>query len=189
MNRTTLLDIILNALDETFDSTGEIYTFFDKEGRLSLKNVKDMRVETGLISGNTMQNYSYKTTIDSDVYNQVKLVYGNEETGSYDVYIQKDSDSIRKWGVLQYSDAIRHPDLGKVKSEVLLRTSNRLKRTLTVEKVIGNTDIIAGCLAPVILELQDFKITNFMMVEKVTHYIKNKEYFMDLIVSGGDFVV
>ena len=40
---------------------------------------------------------------------------------------------------------------------------------------------------PVILDLGDLKIANYMLVEKVTHKFKNREYTMDLVVSGGDF--
>ena len=38
-----------------------------------------MKVNTCLVDAETGQDYSYKTTIDSDVYNQIKLVYENKK--------------------------------------------------------------------------------------------------------------
>ena len=41
---------------------------------------------------------------------------------------------------------------------------------------------------PVILELGDMKVSNYMLVEKVTHKFDNRQHTMDIVVSGGDFV-
>lgn len=187
-DNVTLMDMILNALDETLSLTGDAYTLFDKEGKLSLKRVKNMQVEASLVCADTAQNYAYKTSIDDEVYNQVKLVYDNKDEGSFDAYIEKDPGNIAKWGLLQHFEKIKHPALGELKSQVLLKTYNRLNRTLSIEGVLGRTDVIAGCFVPIMLGLGDLEVRNFMLVERVTHKISNGEYFMDLVVSGRDFV-
>lgn len=52
---------------------------YDKVGKLQLTDVAKMKVNTCLVDAETGQDYSYKTTIDSDVYNQIKLVYENKK--------------------------------------------------------------------------------------------------------------
>ena len=47
--------------------------------------------------------------------------------------------------------------------------------------------MIAGSMIPVMLNLGDIQVANYMMVEKVTHIFQNRRHTMDLIVSGGDF--
>ena len=186
-DNTTLFDIIQNALDDTLIIKGKTYVLYDEVGKLQLTDVAKMKVNTCLVDAETGQDYSYKTTIDSDVYNQIKLVYENKEKGTFDLYVTKDSKNIGKWGTLQYLDKIDNPDIGKLKSKALLKLYDKKKRTLTISGVIGNINVRGGSLVPVMLNLGDITVANYMLVEKVTHTFKNREYTMDLVVSGGNF--
>lgn len=186
-DNTTLFDIIQNALDDTLIAKGKTYVLYDKVGKLQLTDVAKMKVNTCLVDAETGQDYSYKTTIDSDVYNQIKLVYENKKKGTFDLYVTKDSKNIGKWGTLQYLDKIDNPDIGKLKSKALLKLYDKKKRTLTISGVIGNINVRGGSLVPVMLDLGDITVANYMLVDKVTHTFKNCEYTMDLVVSGGDF--
>lgn len=129
----------------------------------------------------------YHDRIDSNVYNQIKLIYENSEKKAYDLYIAKSTKNINKWGVLQYLEKISGPDVGKLKSQALLKLYNKKARYLTISGVIGNKKVRAGSLVPVILNLDDVKVANYMMVEKVTHTFNNCQHSMDLVVSGGGF--
>lgn len=186
-DNTTLFDIIQNALDDTLIIKGKTYVLYDEVGKLQLTDVAKMKVNTCLVDAETGQDYSYKTTIDSDVYNQIKLVYENKKKGTFDLYVTKDSKNIGKWGTLQYFDKIDNPDIGKLKSKALLKLYDKKKRTLTISGVIGNINVRGGSLVPVMLNLGDITVANYMLVEKVTHTFKNREYTMDLVVSGGNF--
>ena len=99
----------------------------------------------------------------------------------------KHSKNINKWCVLQYVEKIDDPDIGKLKAKALLKLYNKKMRTLTVSKIIGNKNVRAGSLVPVMLDLQDIKVANYMLVEKVTHTFDNRRWTMDLVLSGGDF--
>lgn len=191
-DNTTLFDIIQNSLDDTVLSTGMVYVLFDEVGKLRLKKISDMKVNGCLIDKETGEEFSYQTSIDSDVYNQIKLIYENKDNkkkkGTYDLYVTKNSKSINRWGVLQYVEKINTPKLGKQKSAVLLKIYNKKQKTLSISGVIGNTNVRAGSLVPVMLELGDMKVSNYMLVEKVTHKFNNRQYTMDLVVSGGGFV-
>ena len=185
---TALFDIIQNALDETMLNRDKVYVLYDNVGKLMLTDVADMKLENYVIDEETAENYTYKTSIDSDVYNQIKLVYANEEKGSYDLYVSKDSKNINNWGVLQYLEKIGSPDVGKLKSKAYLKLYNQKQRNLTITGAIGNIQIRAGSLIPVILNLIDIKVSKYMLVEKVTHTFNHGQYTMDLVLSGGDFV-
>ena len=184
---TSLFDMVQNALDNTLLTKDQMYVLYDKAGSLRLTNVSRMKVNNCLIDSETGEDYTYKTTIDDNVYNQVKLIYENKETGSYDIYIAKSTKSINKWGVLQYLEKIDDPDIGKLKSEACLKLYNQKIRRLTITGVVGNKKVRGGSLVPVILRLGDIKIANYMLVEKVTHTFDNRQHTMDLVLSGGGF--
>lgn len=186
-DNTSLFDMIQNALDDTLLSKNKIYVLYDFIGELRLTDISDMKVNDCLIDDETGEDYTYKTTIDENVYNQIKLIYENSENGTYDEYIAKSTESINKWGLLQMLDKIDSPDIGKLKSEAYLKLYNKLQRTLKVTGVIGNPVVRAGSLVPVIFDLGDIKVSNYMLVDKVTHTFKNRQYTMDLNVSGGGF--
>lgn len=186
-DNVTLFDMIQNALDETLDAKGIVYVLYDEVGKMRLKKVENMKVNGCLIDSETGEDFTYQTSIDDEVYNQIKLIYENKEKGSYDLYVTKNSKKINKWGVLQYVDKIDSPDGGKAKAKTLLKYYGKKKRTLSVTGVIGNKSVRAGSLVPVILDLGDMKVSNYMMVEKVTHEFDNRRHKMELVLSGGDF--
>lgn len=186
-DNTSLFDMIQNALDDTLLSKNKVYVLYDAVGELRLTDIADMKVNDCLIDAETGEDFTYKTTIDENVYNQIKLVYENSENGTYDEYIAKSTDSINKWGLLQYLEKIDSPDIGKLKSEAYLKLYNKLQRTLKITGVIGNPAVHAGSLVPVMLDLGDIAVANYMLVDKVTHSFKNGQYTMDLNVSGGGF--
>lgn len=186
-DNTTLFDIIQNALDDTLMTKNKVYVLYDKVGKLTLTEISKMKVNACLVDEETGEGFTYKTSIDTDVYNQIKLIYENKKKGTYDLYMTKHSKNINKWGVLQYVEKIDDPDIGKLKAKALLKLYNKKMRTLTVSKVIGNKNVRAGSLVPVMLDLQDIKVANYMLVEKVTHTFDNRRWTMDLVLSGGDF--
>ena len=184
---STLFDMIQNALDNTLMTKNKVYVLYDKIGKLRLQDVSSMKVKNCLIDDETGQDYTYTSTIDSNVYNQIKLIYENTKKGTYDLYVAKSTKSINKWGVLQYLEKIDDPDVGKLKSKALLKLFNQKQRYLQITGVIGNRNVRAGSLVPVVLNLDDVKIANYMLVDKVTHTFSNYRHTMDLNVSGGDF--
>lgn len=184
----TLFDIIQSALDETFIFKSQLYVFYDEVGKLTLKNVGSLKVNTCVVDEETGENYTYRTSIDDDTFNQVKLVY-KDENNLYKTFVVKDSKNINNWGLLQYMETIDAEEIGKLKAEVLLKCYNRKTRNLTIDNAFGNTTVKGGSLIPVFLNLGDVKVQNYMLVEKVVHKFNNRQHSMDLTLSGGDFVV
>ena len=180
----TLFDIFENNLDETMWSTGKMYVLYDDFGRLRLREPWRVNV---LIDEETGQSYDYSISIDSDVYNKVKLAYDNKKTGKQEYFISQSQKTINKWGVLQYFEKIDSSKLGKLKGQVLLKAYNKEARTLSVTDCFGDANVRAGCVLPVMLKLYDEKVAYYMLVDKVTHKFDNSSHTMDLALSGGDF--
>lgn len=183
----TLFDIILNALDETIQNKKEMYVLYDDFGKLCLKNLERMKIGL-IIDEETAQNYDYQSSIDTDTYNKIKLVYDNKETGKREVYIAQDTNNMNNWGVLQFFDTIDEKTNGAIKANSLLKMYNQKTRSLEIKKAIGDIRVRGGSLIIVNLDLGDVKLQNFMLVEKAKHTFKNGEHFMDLTLRGQDFI-
>lgn len=180
----TLFDIVESALEETTYATGKIYTLYDNYGKLMLRKPWKVNI---LIDEETGQSYDYSTSIDGDVYNQIKLAYENKKKGTLDVYVSKNKKSQNKWGILQYYEKIDTPSVAKLKGKMLLKMYNRQTRQLSISGAFGSIKVRAGCLLPVIMNLYDKKVSSYLLVDKVTHKFENCSHTMDLELSGGDF--
>ena len=184
--------MIENALDLTLQNTKEMFVMFDEFGKITLKNISSMRVggESAylLIDEETGENFEYSSSIDSDVYNKIKLSYDNEDTGKRDIYIAQDGTHMNEWGVLQYFDTLSKGENGQSKADALLKLYNKKSRNLKITNAIGDTRVRAGSLVVVSLALGDVNLKNFMLVEKVRHTFKLDQHVMDLTLRGGEFV-
>lgn len=186
-DNTALFDMIQNALDLTLQNKKEMYVMYDDFGSISLKNIASMQLNL-LIDEETAENFDYTSSIDSDTYNRVKLIYDNEATGKRDVYIAQDSNNMNNWGVLQFFEKLQKGENGKAKADALLDLYNAKTRNLTIKNAIGDTRVRAGCMVVVQLDLGDMKVQNLMLVEKCKHVFKESEHMMDLTLRGGEFV-
>lgn len=184
----TLFDIIQNAIDETLQNTGKLYVFYDNVGKLTLKNIDSMKLDL-LIDMSTAVGYEYNSSIDSNTYNQVKVVYKNTKDKTNDIFLVKSGESINKWGVLQLNESVETKESGTRKAEALLKYYNKVYKTITVKDAFGDVRVKAGSSMVVMLQFEDVKISNYMVAEKVTHTFKNDEHLMTLKLRGGLFNV
>lgn len=182
----TIFDMFLSVMQETTRLTGEMYVLYDDFGKITLKNISEMTLDC-LITENTAENFSYTSSIDSETYNQIKLVYKNEETGMGDVYMAKDSGNINEWGLLQYYENIDENDNGVLKAETMLSMYNSKRRILSVSGAFGDLRVRGGSLVPVTLTLGDVDANSYLLVEKVTHNFSGSSHTMDLELRGGLF--
>ena len=189
---SSLFDMIGNALDLTLTNTGNMFVLFDSFGKLTLKSLGKMRVGEGgnylMIDEETGENFDYKSSIDSQTYNKVKLTYDNEETGTREVYIAQTGENMNKWGILQYFDTLQKGENGQAKADALLKLYNKKTRNLKIQNAFGDNRVRAGSLIVVNLALGDMSVKNFMLVEKCIHTYKESEHWMTLTLRGGEFV-
>lgn len=191
-DNAALFDIVQNALDLTMTATGQLYVLYDDFGKIALKNINHMRVmdiygNVLVIHMDTAGDYRYSSSISSNTYNKIKLIYENNEAGTRDVFISKDTGNINKWGVLQYFDTIDKNVNGAAKADALLSLYNKKTKTLQVKDCLGDVRVRAGSMLIVYLDLGDVQLKNWMIVEKVKHKFKNKEHWMDLNLIGNHF--
>ena len=185
---TSLFDMIQNALDLTLQNTGEMYVLFDDFGKITLKNITNMKVDV-LIDEETGENFDYTSSIDSNTYNRVKLTYDNEKTGTREIYVAKSGENMNNWGILQYFEKLKEGENGQAKADALLSLYNSKTRNLSINNALGDLRVRAGSLIPVLMNLGDIIIQNMMLVEKCKHDFKEGQHFMTLTLRGaGDFV-
>lgn len=183
----TLFDIVQDALDDTLTNETKIYVLYDDVGKLTLKNVENMKLNL-LIDVDTIGSYTYTSSIDTQTYNQIKIVYENSDSSTREIYIAKDSSNINKWGLLQYTDTVESTTSGSTKADALLELYNQKTRSLTITDQLGDIRVRAGSSIIAKLDLGDVSIQSYMLVETVTHTFSNGQHLMSLKLKGGTFV-
>ena len=184
---TTLFDMIQNALDLTLQNRSMLYVMYDNFGEITLKSLDSMKLNL-LIDEETGENYDYESSIDGETYNKVKLIYDNDKAKTREVYIAQSGENINKWGVLQYFDTLQEGENGQAKADALLSLYNTKTRMLSIKNAFGDVRVRAGSLLPVILDLGDVKVQNYMLVEKCKHTFNESEHFMELTLKGCEFI-
>lgn len=180
------LDIIFEALSQTIIQTGRIFNFYDHAGELTLVEAKKMYVRTLVGDGSLVTDYTYKRDMDSSTYNRVKLVRPNSETGKADVYLHEDTETIKKWGLLQYYEQVDE-NLNEAQIDQMcaqyLQYYNRILQTVKMEGM-GAAGIRAGTIVPVrIGAIEDLSIPRLLLAEKVTHKFESGAHTMSIEVK------
>lgn len=178
----TCLDIIEEAVQQTLLNTGKIYVFFDDGKGLSLKEAGNMIDKTVIGDKSLLTDYTYKTDIDEQTYNSVKLARPNEETGRADVFVAQDSNTIAQWGLLQLYQTV-DGDVNDAQviaqAQATLKYYNQRMRTLSVTS-LGVAGLRAGQMVLMKVEgLGDINLDQFVLLEKVTHTFENGSHTMD----------
>lgn len=177
------LDIIQSAVEQTLLNTSELYVFYDNGVGLSLKAVKDLKSNIMIGDKSLVLDYTYKTDIDEQTYNSVKVAMPNEETGKADVYIAQDSDNIKRWGLLQLYQKVdddKNPAQLKEQAEATLRYYNRRLRKLSVSS-LGVVGLRAGQMILMQIKgLGDIDLNQWLLIEKITHKFENDKHTMDI---------
>ena len=186
---SSLLDQIETALDLTLANAKKMFVLYDDFGKLTLKNIANMKIPNFLVYDGNTEDFKYTSSIDKQTYNKIVLMYNDSEKGARTPCVASDEANMDKWGVLQYFDeSLTATENGKAKAEALLKLYNRKTKNLKLQGVVGNPNVRPGCLIPTLLDLGDVKLQNYMMVEEVTHHLYLDEHSMDLTLVGGGFI-
>lgn len=186
-DNTSLIDMIQTALDLTLYHKQKMFVLYDDYGKIALKDIENMKLDV-LIDEETAEDFDYSSSIDSNTYNKVKLVYENDDTGKRQVYIAQHGENMNRWGVLQFFEELDEGENGQAKAEALLSLYNKKTRNLSIKNAFGDIRVRAGSLIPVILNLGDMKVDTYMLVEKCKHEIKDNVHLMNLTLRGGEFI-
>lgn len=177
----SLFDIILDGLDATLANTKKWFVLYDDFGKLTLKNIHNMRLPLLMVTDDgTVTDFDYKTDIDSDTYNCIKMYRDNEETGKREIYVSEDSGNQKKWGILQHyeaaPDGYSEAQIGEL-TDKLLEQKNRVKQSLSVECIgMGNSEVKIRGGSEIFVKIDncgESNINNWMVVEKCAHTFSN----------------
>lgn len=177
------LDIVLTVLEETLLNTGEQFVLYDDFGKLRVSNVANMK-STSLICEDTAEDFDYKSSIDDETYNQIILYYKQNDQITQ-MYTTNSPSTIKQWGTLRYFEEVKNPSIGQNKANALLKLYNRKTREFKITGAFGDITVRGGTLIPVVMELGDVSVKNFMLVEKVSHKFDNGYHTMDLTLDGA----
>lgn len=179
----SLFDIVLDALGETITNTGKLFIMYDNFGSIELKSLDNM-ITNVLIDEETAENFNYSTSIDDETYNKIVLYYVNENNALIP-YSASDDSMIEQWGLLQYFEEVKVPTIAQSKANALLELYNKKTRELTINNALGDTNVRAGSLLLVKLNLGDIVTNNYMLIDKVVHKFEDERHIMDLTLNGS----
>lgn len=184
---TSLYDMIKNALGDTLANTGDWYFIRDNFGTLEHRHIASCVRPEVLGDKSFVTGFDYETSIDKDVYNQIKLYRDNESTGKRDVFIVNDTinggDKIRRWGILQLYEKIdEHYNIAQIESLALrmLKYYCSTRQSLNL-KCLGVKEFFAGCIFKCqIAELGDTSLNSYLLVTECVHKLSNEMHTMEL---------
>lgn len=180
----TYIDMISDALDRTLINYLTNFMLYDDFGSINLTNTSKLQYDKIIGQGSLMTDYTFDRSIDSDTYNQIKLYKDNKETGKREIYIAKDSGSIKDWGLLQLYQSV---DEGmneaqiKVMLENLLTTKNRETKKISIE-AIGDFNLRAGYYAHI--DIPELMLQRYMLISECEQKVSGDIHTMklDLVV-------
>ncbi len=180
----TLLDIINTALAITTQNTKKLYVLYDDFGKLTLKDIETLKINY-IIDKNNIEDYIYNSSIDDKTYNRIKITKEDEKKGLRELYISQDSDSHKKWGILQLLEGLNEGENPIQKANILLELYNQPTKSLSIRNAVGDIRCRGGFSLIVNLNLGDVVLKNIMIINRVVHTFKYQEHLMSLDLVGG----
>ena len=184
----TLFEIIQYGIDETLINTGNWYMIRDNFGKLQFININSMKTDLFIGDESLLIDFDYESSIDDDTYNQVKLIKENKETKKREIYLVKDSSTIKQWGLLQYFEKLdENANEAQIKerAEMILKLKNRVTKKLKLDclgdlKVAASSGIVLGISD---LQKEGVAINQYFMVTTCSHTFQNDLHTMQLEVQ------
>ena len=182
----TCLDLIGEAVQKTLLNTGDIYVFYDDGNGAALSRPEDMISNVMIGEKSYLLDYTYKTDIDEQTYNSIKLARPNEETGRADVVVVEDSANIGQWGLLQlYQKVDENLNTAQMQArgQASLQYYNRRMRTVQVS-ALGVPGLRAGQMVMMkVPGLGDINLDQYVLLDKVSHTWENDKHTMNFTTA------
>ena len=184
----SLFETIQYGIDETLINTGNWYMIRDNFGKLQFISINSLKTDLFIGDESLLLDFDYTSSIDDDSYNQVKLIKENKETQKREIYIVKDSSTIKQWGLLQYFEKMNENANAaqiQARAEMILKLKNRVTKKLRLS-CLGDLKVSAG--SGVILGISDLEkegvaINQYFMVTHASHTFRNDMHTMQLEVQ------
>ena len=159
------------------------YFIADRFGILTWSEFSYEKTNIQLGGGSMLTSFKYEKSIDDDTYNQIKLYKDNKDTNKRDIWLVKDSDNIKKWGVLQFLKKVdddANASQVRETAENYLKVKNRETETLKLEAE-GILELVVGRGIKFVLPREG--IDKWMWITSSTHTFTKYKHTMDLEVQ------
>lgn len=179
----TLYAIIKRGIDLANINEKAQYFVVDRFGKLTWSELSYEKTNVQIGEGSMLTSFTYEKSIDNNTYNQVKFYRDNKESGKRDVWLVKDSDNIKRWGVLQLlKKADDNLNTAQIKqtAENNLTVNNKETETLKLTAE-GIVELVAGKGIKVVIDRE--KIDKWMWIKSSTHTFTKTTHTMDLEVD------
>lgn len=183
----SIYEMMTDAIDRTLVNEGKWYGLIEYRGLLQFADLEKLATNIVIGDESLASNYEYESSIDSDTYNIINLAKEDDKTGTRKRYVVYDSDSINKWGTLQYHEIVddnMNEAQIKERADMLLKVKNRETKTLKIS-CIGNiyVDVGKGVMVK-IKELENYGVSNKVyVVTNATHKFSNGTHTMELTLQ------
>lgn len=198
-DNVSLFDVINFGIGHELRFNRKWYLLRDNFGILEFIDIAKLAIPANkltLSDNDLITKFSYESTIDSDTYNQVKIMQESRESKkgkpvksggkvvSRDYAVVKDSVTINQWGLLQYfekSDKHLNPAQLMEYARSILSQKNRETTSFNVSS-IGDLQVTAGSQLYIYVDKVKKQMSNYtyFLVTSCTHQFKNNEHTMDL---------
>ncbi len=173
------------AADQALINEGRRYIIRDNFGTLEF--IENRQLATNLLIGedSLLLDYDFELSIDGEVFNQIKLVSEDKKAKKRKVYIVKDSNHIKQWGLLQYYEKVNEKmNSAQIEAQAsnLLKVKNRVSRSLKLT-CLGDTRVREGSAVVVdIRALKKYGIprNTYFFVKACEYNFKNSLFKMTL---------
>lgn len=179
---STLLDIILKALDQTLIHTSQMFYLWDDYGALRISDMKQEKLPLIVGDSSLATGFSYQTDIDGDTANFICLVQENKEEGKRTPVLLKDETNMQRWGVLQHFETVdENMDAAQVKqqAEHLLYLKNRPARSFDLD-ALADYEVRAG--KQIMVQIGSLGVRNYFIVDECTHDLLAKTMQLKLLI-------
>ena len=186
----TLFEIIQWGIDQTLINTGNWFMIRDNFGVLEFVNINSLKTNLFIGDESLLIDFDYESSIDDDTYNQVKLIKENKETKKREIYIVKDSNTIKQWGLLQYFEKMdENANAAQIqaRADMILKLKNRPTKKLKLE-CLGDLKVAAG--SGVVLGISDLEkegmaTSQYFIVTTCSHTFQNDLHTMKLELQAS----
>ena len=182
----SLLDMIMSAIEMMKKATGKEFFFYDKGGKLMLKDRESMVLPVILSNEGGISRYWYRTDISNDTFNTVKLYQAGRKETERLTYEEKRADKVDEWGQLQYYQHVSYQLSEAQLQEIaknILKEKCRVEKHLTIENINGGEVIRAGNSVYLsIPDLSEIGMQTTALVENVTHTFSDGEHRQKMVI-------
>ena len=187
---TNILDTIVDALNITYEQTGEKYFVYDMFNNACLDNCTNndtLKVNTFIVTQNTCEDYEYEEGI-TGIKNSITAHTKEENQADRKTYTAENEDSIKQWGKRTVAISVDDGNSIENAAKTMLEEKNYPMPTMSVTGAFGDPRVFGGSLVYVDLySNKDDKprefICGWFLVNSVTHHFYDGSHTMDLDLS------